>query len=207
MKKILFTLSLLCISTVNSVIFAKGFSFGIEGGAGLNTAEIEFNNSMESDFDFIPTYRFGANVEYSFNDVTSIKAKTLFHHSNGFSFTDSTGKTKVSFDTIDIPVLMKLCFAGIENIPGRFSVFAGPNFSFRFSDIRESHGGFSSDEKLYKSDDIFAAGIEAGAEYAFSKESGFLLGFSTLLDFTSFSKDKDFDLHRICVMPYLGYQF
>lgn len=207
MKKIFFIISLLCISTVNPLIFAKDFALGIEGGAGLNTAEIEFNNSTESDLDFIPTFRFGATVEYSFNDVTSIRAKTMFHHNNGFSFTDSSGKTKVSFDTIDIPVLMKLCFTGIENIPGRFSVFAGPNFSFRFSDIRESHGGFSSAEKLYKSGDFFAAGLEVGAEYAFSKKSGFLLGFSALLDFTSFSKDKDFDLHRICIMPYLGYQF
>jgi hypothetical protein len=192
---------------ISSALFANNFSFGVEGGAGINTAAVELSNGTKSDFDFIPTFRFGGGVEYSFNEVTSLQLKTFFHHGNGFSFTDSNGKTKVSFMTIDIPVLLKLTFSGINNINGRFSIFAGPNFSFRIGDFNESRGGWKNGANSFSSNDIFAAGIECGVEYAFTKAAGFRLGCSVLFDISDFSHNADFSTRRLCVMPYIGYWF
>ena len=203
MKK---SLALVFLALLALPLPAKKFSFGIEGGAGINTAFVKAGG-LESDFDFIPTFRAGAAAEWNFNQVTALQLKALFHHNNGFSFTDQKGKTKVSFMTVDIPLLLKLTFAGIENIPGRFAIFAGPNFSFKLGGVSESSGGWTSGQKRFDSDDIFAAGLECGAEYAFSKENGFRIGLSVLVDLSDFSKDKDFSTRRLCATPYLSYYF
>ena len=55
--------------------------------------------------------------------------------------------------------------------------------------------------------DIFAAGIECGVEYAFTKADGFRLGCSVLFDISDFSQNADFSTRRFCIMPYLGYWF
>lgn len=204
MKRIIVIAILIIFS---NTLFAKNFSFGVEGGAGINTAIIEFSDGTKSDFDFITTVRFGGGAEYSFNEITTLQIKTFFHHRNGFSFTNSNGKTNVSFMTIDIPVLLKFTFTGIENINGRFSIFTGPNFSFKISDFDVSIGGWKNDLNIFSSDDIFAAGIECGAEYAFTKEDGFRLGCSVLYDISDFLHNADFSTRRLCIMPYLSYWF
>lgn len=204
MKRFLFSLSIFVLSTA---LFAEGFSFGVEGGGGINTVKSGFPNGNESDFDYILTCRFGAGVEYGFNRVTTLQLKTFWHHSNGFSFIDANGKTKVSFMTIDVPVLLKLTFAGIESIPGRFSIYAGPHFSFRIGNTQESHAGINDGRKTFSSKDIFAAGLECGAEYAFTKEDGFRLGCSVIFDISDFSGDEDFSTRRICILPNLSYWF
>lgn len=192
---------------LSSIVIAEGFSFGVEGGAGINTIQSTFANGNKSDYDFIPTCRFGAGVEYNFSPVTALQLKTFFHNANGFSFIDAKGKTKISFMTIDVPILLKLTFTGIENISGRFAIFAGPNFSFRIGDIQESHGGIKDGIKSFSSSDIFAAGIECGAEYAFTKNEGFRLGCSVIFDISDFSDNSDFSMRRLCVLPYLSYWF
>ena len=193
MKK---NMALVFLALLALPLSAKKFSFGIEGGAGINTAFVKAGG-IESDFDFIPTFRAGVDAQL----------KALFHHNNGFSFTDQNGKTKASFMTLDVPLLLKLTFAGIENIPGRFAIFAGPNFSFKLGDVSESNGGWTSGQKRFDSNDIFAAGIECGAEYSFTKENGFRIGLSVLVDLSDFSKDKNFSTRRLCAMPYLCYYF
>lgn len=192
---------------LSSIVIAEGFSFGVEGGAGINTTQSTFANGNKSDFDYIPTCRFGAGMEYDFSQVTALQLKTFFHHGNGFSFINANGKTKVSFMTIDVPILLKLTFTGIESIPGRFAIFAGPNFSFRIGDIQESHGGIDDGRKSFSTSDIFAAGIECGAEYAFTKKEGFRLGCSVIFDISDFSDNSDFSMRRLCVLPYLSYWF
>ena len=199
-------MALLFLALLALPLSAKKFSFGIEGGAGINTAFVKADGK-ESDFDFIPTFRAGAAAEWNFNQVTALQLKALFHHNNGFCFTDQNGKTKVSFMTLDVPLLLKLTFAGIENIPGRFSIFAGPNFSFKLGNVSESNGGWTGGQKRFDFDDIFAAGIECGAEYAFTKQNGFRIGLSVLVDLSDFSKDKNFSTRRLCATPYLSYYF
>ncbi|MBQ3836840.1 MAG: hypothetical protein II814_06905, partial [Treponema sp.] len=69
------------------------------------------------------------------------------------------------------------------------------------------NGGWTSGQKRFDSGDIFAAGLECGAEYAFSKENGFRIGLSVLVDLSDFSKDKNFSTRRLCATPYLSYYF
>lgn len=204
MKRFIICLLILICS---AGLWARKFSFGIEGGCGANTSKSSFSNGTKSDFDYIPTCRFGAGAEYNFTQVTALQLKAFFHHSNGFSFIDENGKTKISFMTIDVPVLLKLTFAGIETIPGRFAVYAGPNFSYRIGDIQEAHAGIEDGRKTFSSADIFAAGIECGAEYVFTKEDGFRLGCSVTFDISDFSDNSDFSMRRVCILPYLSYWF
>lgn len=202
MKKLFAIISIfMIISSVN----ALDFSFGIEGAVGLNTMKEE-SSGVESDFDFIPGFRFGNTAELSFNEVTSLEAKVLFHNENGFSYISPLGKSKTSFWTVDIPLIVKLTFAGIYTIPGKFSMFAGPTFNFLISDIEESLSG----RKLEKSSlslNPFVLGIEAGCEYDFTKSKGFNIGFSVNCDLTDFSNTTGIVANRICIMPYFGYKF
>lgn len=208
MKKTLIISIFMVLGTFSTSLFASRFNFGIEGAAGINTVQIRNSTeNIESDFDFLPSYRFGVSGQFNFNDVTSLRAKVLAHNENGFSVTDSTGKIKASFSTIDLPVLLKLNFLGIETVPGIFSLFAGPNFSFRITDIKTSQAGFVTDLNTFETDDFFAVGLESGAEYSFNKENGFAVGFSVLFDISTFSNDKDFKMQRISVMPYMNYRF
>ena len=104
MKKITaFAISII----ISSSLFANNFSFGVEGGAGINTAAVELSNGTKSDLDFIPTFRFGGGVEYSFSEVTCLQLKTFFHHGNGFSFTDLNGKTKVLKRVVSTEIIKK----------------------------------------------------------------------------------------------------
>ena len=89
-------LIVMTFSIVAEALFAKSFSFGVQGDVGVNSAIIENSSGNKSDFDFLPAFRFGGGAEFSFNEITSLQLKTLFHHNNGFSFTDSNGKTKLS---------------------------------------------------------------------------------------------------------------
>ncbi len=207
MKKLLVILLFVVSGTFSTALFANKFNFGIEGAAGINTVKIKNSNGNESDFDFLPSYRFGISGQFNFNDVTSLRAKVLMHNENGFSFIDSAGKNKTSFSTIDLPVLLKLNFLGIETIPGTFSIFAGPNFSFRITDIKTSQAGFATGISPFETDDFFAVGLESGAEYSLNKENGFAVGFSVLFDISTFSSDKDYRMRRISIMPYLNYRF
>lgn len=189
-----------------SALHAFDFSFGIEGAAGLNTMKIE--SDVNSDFDFIPGFSFGGTAQMSFNEVTALETKVLFHNGNGFSYIQASGKAKASFWTIDVPLLLKLTFAGIDTIPGRFTMFAGPTFNFHIGSVEESLGGIM---KAYNSNspelNPFVLGLEAGCEYSFSKENGFLAGLSVNCDLTNFASDTDVKANRISIMPYFGYKF
>lgn len=206
-KRIKRILSAIFAVFLSAVVFAEGFSFGVEGAFALNKMNLTLGNGSESDFDFVPGFRFGGAAEYSFNEITSLQTKILFHHKNGFSYVQGGNTCKLSFMTLDIPVLLKLTFAGINNIPGRFSVFAGPNFSFRLGDYEASSGGFTSSQGKLFTPGYFAAGLEAGAEYAFTKADGFRLGFSVLMDFSDFSESSGVAARRLCFMPYVSYWF
>lgn len=203
MKRIL-SIILLCFSA--TVLFAQGFSFGVEGGLGVHSMWVK-TSGTESDFDFIPGFRFGAGAEYAFSEVAVLQAKTLFHHKNGFSYISGGSAHKVSFMTLDIPLLVKLTFKGIKSVPGIFSVFAGPNFTVRIGDVTASDGGFTADGSEPFSLKSFAAGLEAGAEYAFTKSGGFRLGLSFVMDFSDFSDTSGIEARRYFLMPYLGYWF
>ncbi len=202
MKKIIFaTAILLMFSALN----AMDFSLGIEGAAGLNTMKVE-SGSVESDFDFIPGFRFGSTAELSFSEVTALEAKVLFHNGNGYSCVTAAGKAKTSFWTVDVPLVVKLTFAGIDSIPGRFSLFAGPSFNFLVGSVEESVAGVRKDNSSL-SLNPFVLGLEAGCEYAFTHSDGFRIGLSVNCDLTDFSKTSNVRANRISVMPYLGYRF
>lgn len=202
MKKIItVTAILLMFSALN----ALDFSFGIEGAAALNSMKVE-SGSVESDFDFIPGFRFGSTAELSFNKVTALESKVLFHNGNGFSCVTAGGKTKTSFWTVEVPLVVKLTFAGIETVPGRFSMFAGPSFNFLIGNVKESVAGIVKDGASL-SLNPFVMGLEAGCEYAFTKADGFKIGLSVNCDLTDFSKADGVTANRISVMPYFGYRF
>lgn len=202
MKRILLLISVLILSTAE--IFANELRFGIEGGAGFNTMEFE-TDSRKSDYDFIPGFRTGLGIEYRFSDVTALQLKTFYHHNNGFSFISGGEKQKTSFGTVEIPLLLKLTFAGIDTVPGRFSISAGPLFSFFTGDFSQSAGGTRTGQKGEDFLDGFAAGMECGVEYEFNRRNGFRAGMNVGFDISSFTK-KD-NGRRVFILPYLGYYF
>lgn len=67
MKKITaFAISII----ISSSLFANNFSFGVEGGGGINTAAVELSNGTKSDLDFIPTFRLGCSVLFDISDFS-----------------------------------------------------------------------------------------------------------------------------------------
>lgn len=202
MKKIFTVIAILLTS---SALYALDFSFGIEGAAGRNTMNVE-TGSVVSDFDCVPGYRFGGSAELAFNSVTALETKVLFHHGNGYSCITPAGKTKVSFQTVDVPLLLKLTFTGIESHPGRLSLFAGPEFSWLLGNVQESVAGTRTEGAALTLNQ-FVMGIEAGCEYAFTQAEGFRTGLSVDCDLSDFSGKDGTKANRFSIMPYVGYRF
>lgn len=143
MKKIVFIFAMLAGTFAAQ---AQGIDFGIKAGANFS------NFSGDVDSDGITSFHAGAVLELNIVPMFSVQAEGLFS-SMGAKYKDNgnvdflNSARDINLDYISVPVLAKFYV-----LPDRFSLMAGPQFSFLVND---------ADDINAKSTDIAIAG---GAE-------------------------------------------
>ncbi len=140
MKKIIFLFAALAGSFAMQ---AQGIHFGVKAGANFS------NFSGDVDSDGITSFHAGAVLELNVVPTFSVQAEGLFSSVGGKAKYDEDGAVGVAkdinLDYIAVPVMAKFYI-----LPDRFSVMAGPQFSFLVSDAKEAF-----DKKSF---DLAAAG-------------------------------------------------
>jgi hypothetical protein len=124
MKKIIFLFAALAGSFA---MHAQGIDFGIKAGANFS------NFSGDLDSDGITNFHAGAVLELNLVPMFSVQAEGLFSSQGGKAKYDEGGVGEVArdinLDYIAVPIMAKVYI-----IPDRFSLMAGPQFSFLVSD-------------------------------------------------------------------------
>jgi len=124
MKKIIFLFAALAGSFAMQ---AQGIHFGVKAGANFA------NFSGDIDSDGITNFHAGAVLELNVVPTFSVQAEGLFSSQGGKAKYDDGGAIAVAkdinLDYIAVPVMAKFYI-----LPDRFSVMAGPQFSFLVSD-------------------------------------------------------------------------
>ncbi len=146
MKKIVFIFAMLAGTFAAQ---AQGIDFGIKAGANFS------NFSGDVDSDGITSFHAGAVLELNIVPMFSVQAEGLFSSMGGKQKYTADGSgvgvvevaRDINLDYISVPVLAKFYV-----LPDRFSLMAGPQFSFLVND---------ADDINAKSTDIAIAG---GAE-------------------------------------------
>jgi hypothetical protein len=127
MKKIIFLFAALAGTFAAQ---AQGIDLGIKAGANFA------NFSGDLDSDGITNFHAGAVLELNIVPVFSVQAEGLFSSQGGKTTYDDGGAVAVAkdinLDYIAVPVLAKFYL-----LPDRFSITAGPQFSFLVSDADE----------------------------------------------------------------------
>ncbi|MDV6167949.1 porin family protein [Flavobacterium sp. DG1-102-2] len=121
MKKIIFLFAALAGSFAMQ---AQGIDFGIKAGANFA------NFSGDVNTDGITNFHAGAVLELNLVPTFSVQAEGLFS-SQGATYKDTALDIAedINLDYIAVPVMAKFYI-----LPDRFSVMAGPQFSFLVSD-------------------------------------------------------------------------
>ena len=124
MKKILVVAAMLA---GGFAMQAQGIDFGVKAGA--NFSKI----TGDADTDNITNFHAGAVVELNFVPSFSLQAEGLFS-SQGGKYKDAFGAAQdINLDYIAVPVMAKFYI-----LPDRFSLMAGPQFSFLVNDAGEA---------------------------------------------------------------------
>jgi hypothetical protein len=125
MKKIIFLFAALAGSFAMQ---AQGINFGIKAGANFA------NFSGDVDTDGITNFHAGAVLELNVVPTFSIQAEGLFS-SQGATYKDTALDIAedINLDYIAVPVMAKFYI-----LPDRFSVMAGPQFSFLVNDAKDA---------------------------------------------------------------------
>lgn len=202
MKKVFFILIILCL-TMGSV-FAMDISIG---------GKVNFNfNTMTAD---ISAYRdkgflFGGGVAligvFGVNEFFAIQPEVALNCQNGMSYSILNKAAKISFLTIDIPILAK---AKLWTGPGIMSINLGPQMTFIIGNILTK----VDETKTYTSPgnteiNIFLFGMVAGLDYSVPVGPGFIvIDARFVMDFTTFSRNEGTTKlgNRMTLTPSLGY--
>ena len=187
--------------------FFERLSGGGELALGVNTPLSSAPNGAQFEYGVMPTFCAGLGVECRLSDRTAVQVKAHYHYA-GLSYTDSVGDIRTDFMTIDCPLLFKYTLG--ERTQAHFSVLAGACFSFCLGEAKDgTTDGFAQPEtasdRSVPAGKFHAIGIELGAEYAFTGQKGFHLGFSALFDAANFRDGAHLCTRRACFMPYVGY--
>ncbi|MXN89930.1 outer membrane beta-barrel protein [Flavobacterium sp. Sd200] len=109
---------------------AQGIDFGIKAGANFSN----FNGDIDSDG--ITNFHAGAALELNLIPTFSIQAEGLFSTQGGKAVYEVDGAGGVAqdfkLDYISVPVMAKFYL-----LPDRFSLMAGPQFSFLVNEAEE----------------------------------------------------------------------
>jgi len=123
MKKIIFLFAALAGSFAMQ---AQGIHFGVKAGA--NFANFS-GDTDELNTEGITNFHAGAVLELNLVPTFSVQAEGLFS-SQGAKYKDAIeGSKDINLDYIAVPVMAKFYI-----LPDRFSVMAGPQFSFLVND-------------------------------------------------------------------------
>ena len=124
MKKIFFLITALAGSFAMN---AQGIDLGIKAGANFS------NFQGDIDSDGITSFHAGAALEINLVPMFSVQAEGLFSSQGGKAKYDEGGIGEVArdinLDYISVPVMAKFYI-----IPSKFSLMAGPQFSFLVND-------------------------------------------------------------------------
>lgn len=120
MKKIFFLIAALAGSFAMN---AQGIDLGIKAGANFANFQGDINS------DGITSFHAGAALEINLVPMFSVQAEGLFS-SQGAEYKDAFGAAQdINLDYISVPVMAKFYI-----IPSKFSLMAGPQFSFLVND-------------------------------------------------------------------------
>jgi Outer membrane protein beta-barrel domain len=179
MKKIIFLLTALAGSFAMQ---AQGIDFGIKAGANFSN----FNGDLDTDG--ITNFHAGLALELNVVPTFSVQAEGLYS-SQGATYKDTALDIAkdLNLNYISVPVMAKFYI-----IPEKFSVMAGPQFSFLVDEAEEA---FES-----KSFDMAAAGgVELKIIAGIFAQARYTIGFTDVYDEVD-SKNAVFQLS-------LGYYF
>ncbi|QEE49680.1 PorT family protein [Flavobacterium alkalisoli] len=128
MKKIFFLIAAFAGSFAMN---AQGIDLGIKAGANFS------NFQGDIDSDGITSFHAGAALEINLVPSFSVQAEGLFSSQGGKAKYDADGAVGVAedinLDYISVPVMAKFYI-----IPSKFSLMAGPQFSFLVNDADEA---------------------------------------------------------------------
>lgn len=179
MKKLLFAITLLCLSNVN----AQDVRFGIKSG--LNVATL---NGGSSNIDSRLGLHVGVAAEVGITDRFSIQPEVLFSQQGG-----ENSAFEVKLDYLAVPIMAKYYVA-----PG-FSLEAGPQFSFLTSDEAKRPDGSTVDTNAENFD--FALGLGLG----YQTKMG--LFFQTRYNLGLTNVDQNPDVNQGVFQLSVGFQF
>ncbi len=166
-------------------LYAEGFNFGMTAQFGTSGLEGSMGGKT-TDFNVVPGGRFGIFCGWNSAAVLGFRGEVFWHHNNGAAWTSGGNGNRISFQTVEVPLLLKATFAGWQAVSGKLSIVAGPVFNFVPGSVNYSNGGFSKSTKLEPS--VFVMGMEAGAEYEFGGNTGLAAEFRSGFDFESILK-------------------
>jgi hypothetical protein len=130
---------------------AAQMTFGVKGG--VNIANLSFDPS-EGDLESRTGLVVGALVTQPLRSRFGLQIEGLYVQKGAKDEVNEDGlvfKTEIKLDYVEIPVLANVALASSDNL--KFSVLAGPTFSFLVSDkIREEFDGEVFEDEL--GDDI-----------------------------------------------------
>lgn len=204
MKKIILTLSAMVMSVG---LFA--FSAGIKGDLGASNHILK-SGDTEYDTSFKLAGRVGGAFAIPITDMFSFEPEIMFHIGNGFIMKESGIEVKISYNTLELPLMFKGKF---ELGPGKFAVGLGPQFSLLVGDIKTalSYGGTTSTDTATAKDmnmNTFAVGFAAGIEYGMPIGPGDLvLGVRYQMDLTNLVKEGSDSQRSMQIFPSLAYLY
>ncbi len=178
MKKIIFLLTALAGSFAMQ---AQGIDFGIKAGANFSN----FNGDLDSEN--ITNFHAGAALELNLIPTFSVQAEGLFS-SQGAKLKNDAGAVKdFNLNYISVPVMAKFYI-----IPKKFSVMAGPQFSFLVDEAEEALESKSFDMAA-------AGGVELKIIAGIFAQARYTIGFTDVYD--------DVDSKNAVFQLSLGYYF
>lgn len=176
-------------------LYAEGFNFGVTAQFGAGGLEGSMSGKT-TDFQAVPGGRFGIFCGWDSEAVLGFRGEAFWHHNNGAAWTSGGNGNRISFQTVEVPLLLKATFTGWRAVPGKLALLAGPVFNFVPGSINYSCGGFSKSAKLEPR--VFVMGLETGMEYEFGGNNGLTAEFRGGFDFESIIKStaEDTELKR-----------
>jgi hypothetical protein len=221
MKKQLLLIASLAVGTLT---FAQSQpSFGIKAGIISSGMKGDAVNSLQNLMDFtnggVTTsnhsgFFVGGNVSLPVSDLVSIEPGAYYSEKGydmrgdlnlkGLKFLGANAKAKLSSHYVDVPVLLKLNFNGLQ-------VFAGPEISYLTkADLRTTAGalGFNVLDKTMDATDQFNrwdAAVTAGLGYQFA--SGFNVNASYDYGLSKVDANKNFDSYNRGFRAGIGFKF
>lgn len=210
--------------TISLLSFAQSQpSFGIRAGVTSSTIQGDAVNSLQNLLDYtngaITTsnhmgFFAGVNASIPVSDLVSIEPG-LFYTQKGYDmkgelnlkgveFLGVNAKAKLTSHYVDLPVLLKLNFNGLQ-------VFAGPQVSYLAkADLRTTGGalGFNVFDKTTDATDQFSrwdAGVTGGIGYQFA--NGFNISASYDHGLSKVDANQNFDSYNRSFKVGMGFNF